>query len=277
MIKVGDNMINEKEINAIRFYMGDQEIVDKQIYRGGNKAYNTINALLHDSFNNEIDLFKENRNIEIYDSKHLDSYIHLMLDIYSAMNKYQKEHKKETISYKIDRYPTIEKMIDKKRIEGFFSTCKYGYLEEYAHVKSNVILLEVIKDENCPYLDFEELFKDKYAKKEEAEILIPFDTLIDSIEELELTNEEKNKYYDMNGNCPVGKFRIKLSKNNYDVMTYQRVNYNLLIHEDTINYLQLCLNQLKNNQSLSNEDMEFYNEFKEKLKHYIRCRIIMEY
>ena len=49
--------MTEKELNAILFYMGDLETVDKQIYRGGNKAYNTINALLHKGIQNEIDLF----------------------------------------------------------------------------------------------------------------------------------------------------------------------------------------------------------------------------
>jgi len=265
--------MTEKELNAILFYMGDQEIVDKGIYRGGNKAYNTINALLHKGIQNEIDLFKENRNVEIYDSEHLKSYIDLILDIYYAMTK-SKQNNEYLTTYKIDRISTIENLRKNYMIEGFFSTCKYGYLEEYAHIKKEVILLELRRNKDIPILDFEEIFKDKYSKSNEAEILIPFDTIIDSIEEVELTEFEKNKYTDMENKAPVGKYILKLSKPNLDYDTYNRINYNILVSEETVNRIKKCLNEIKNTYSLNDEDLEFYCNFKEQLHSYIRKEII---
>ena len=264
--------MTEKELNAILFYMGDQETVDKKIYRGGNKAYNTINALLHKSIQNEIDLFKENRNIEIYDSSHLKSYIELILDIYNAMCKNKTSHPLTT--YKIDRQSTINSFLETYKIEGFFSTCKYGYLEEYARIKKDVILLEIIRDKDVLCLDFEEIFKDKYSKSNEAEILISFDTIIDSIEEIKLTYEEKSKYIDMNGFEPIGKYRLKLSKNPYDCLTYQRVNIELLTSEETVDRLNKCLLEIKNTYSLNKDDLEFYDNFKEQLHVYLHKEII---
>ena len=265
--------MTEKELNAILFYMGDQETVDKQIYRGGNKAYNTINALLHKGIQNEIDLFKENRNIEIYDSEHLKSYIELILDIYYAMTK-SKQTNEYLTTYKIDRYSTIENLKKNGIIEGFFSTCKYGYLEEYAHIKKDVILLEIIRNIDVPNLDFEEIFKDKYSKSNEAEILIPFNTNIESIKEVELTNEEKIKYTDMNNNPPVGKYILTLSKPNLNYDTYERINYNYLISDDTVDRVKNCLIEIKNTYSLNNENLEFYCNFKDKLHAYLRKEII---
>ena len=94
-----------------------------------------------------------------------------------------------------------------------------------------------------------------------------FDSIIQKIEEIELTDEEKKTYYDMNSNPPVGKYRIFVTKNNYEHLPYLLVNKESLIHEDTILRLQACLNQLKENE-LSEEDKEFYNTFKEKFINY---------
>ncbi len=265
--------MTEQELNAILFYMGDQEIVDKKIYRGGNKAYNTINALLHKGIQNEIDLFKENRIVEIYDSEHLKSYIELILDIYQAMTK-SKQKDEYLTTYKIDRYSTIENLKNNRIIEGFFSTCKYGYLEEYAHIKKDVILLEIRRNKDVPTLDFEEIFKERYSKSNEAEILIPFNTIIESIEEVELSDEEKIKYYDMDGKEPVGKYILTLNKPNYEFDTYERINYNYLTSDDTVDRVKKCLIEIKNNYSLNEEDLEFYCNFKDKIHAYLRKEII---
>ena len=265
--------MTDKELNAILFYMGDQEIVDKQIYRGGNKAYNTINALLHKGIQNEIDLFKENRNVEIYDSEHLKSIIEIILDIYNAMMK-NKQSNEYLTTYKIDRNSTIENLKKNYIIEGFFSTCKYGYLEEYAHIKKDVILLEIRRNIDVPALDFEEIFKDKYSKSNESEILIPFNTIIDSIEEVELTQNEINRYTDMENKAPVGKYILTLSKPNFNHDTYARINYNILISNETVNRIKKCLLEIKNTYSLNDEDLEFYCNFKDKLHSYIRKEII---
>ena len=97
-----------------------------------------------------------------------------------------------------------------KFVQGFYSTCKWGFLEEYAHSKENIVLLEIHRDENVPYLDFEKIFESFYAKPQEAEILLPFHTRIKSVNKIQMSNEEKEKYVDKNGNPPIGKYAVTL-------------------------------------------------------------------
>ena len=259
--------LKNKELDCIRFYMGDPNVQDK--FRGGLKAYNTINALLHKGIQNELDLISENRVIEIYDQNHLKQYLDLIISIYQSMIHYVKEYEnKHFITYKIDRYSTILQMKESNRIEGFFSTCKYGYLEEYAHIKKDVVLLEIIRDQNIPYLDFECLFKDKYAKKDEAEILIPFNTKISLIEEIELSDDEKNKYLDMNGRVPIGKYRIHLI--NEDINT-QRIEESEILKD--VELVQSCISNLLKYNELNQEDLGFYTKWKDNLRNYLLFKI----
>lgn len=251
--------LKNKELDCIRFYMGDPSVQDK--FCGGLKAYNTINALLHSGIQNELDLLNENRKIEIYDIHHLKQYIDIILSIYQSMISYHNNHKNtHLISYKIDRYSSITQMLNNQKIEGFFSTCKYGYLEEYAHIKKDVVLLEIIRDEDVPYLDFECLFQEKYVKPEEAEILIPFDTKVSMIQEIELSKLEKELNFDMNGNAPIGKYRIYLEQEKKDI---QEIDESVLYQE--FDRVQTCISNIKN---LKDEDLKFYINWKENLRNY---------
>ena len=65
---MNENNLTTYELDCIRFYMGDPEIVNRGDFRGGPKAYNTINAFLHDGIQNEIDKVSEGKMIEIYDA-----------------------------------------------------------------------------------------------------------------------------------------------------------------------------------------------------------------
>ena len=68
----------KEEIDAIKFYLGDEEIVHKNVYRGGGEAYQTINALLNYGVRNEMDKALEGKVVEIYDVQHLKSYLELI-------------------------------------------------------------------------------------------------------------------------------------------------------------------------------------------------------
>lgn len=261
------NSFTKYELDCIRFYMGDPDVQNE--FRGGLKAYNTINALLHRGIQNEISLINENRKIELIDNDHLKQYLDQIITIYKTMIQYlNKNRNNHLVTYKIDRYATILQMKDNQMIEGFFSTCKYGYLEEYAHMKKDVVLLEIVRDENIPYLDFECLFKEKYAKPEEAEILIPFHIIISSIEEIELSKEEIERYYDMNGNAPVGKYRIHLMNN--EIICKEIDESDLLKDIDRI---QNCISQLMEFRGLNDKDLSFYTKWKEDLSSYLLFKI----
>ena len=83
--------LKNKELDCIRFYMGDPDVQDT--FRGGLKAYNTINALLHKGIQNELDLISENRVIEIYDQDHLKQYLdYLGIEAFELINSPENEH-----------------------------------------------------------------------------------------------------------------------------------------------------------------------------------------
>ena len=76
--------LKNNALDCIRFYMGDPSVLDK--FRGGCKAYNTINVLLHSGIQNELDLLNEGRIVEIYDLDHLKQYMDVIVSIYQSMN-----------------------------------------------------------------------------------------------------------------------------------------------------------------------------------------------
>ena len=63
--------LTDFELDCIRFYMGDPEIVARGDFLGGPKAYNTINALLHEGIVNELDKIADGKPIEVLNQKHL--------------------------------------------------------------------------------------------------------------------------------------------------------------------------------------------------------------
>ena len=270
--------ITKTELECIRFYMGDSEIVNKGIFKGGLKAYNTINALLHLGEGNEIEKIAEGKEIKLEDTDHVKSYIYLIVHILFAMEKYKNANKNENrklITYRIDRASAVDHMKHNKFVQGFYSTCKWGFLEEYAHSKENIILLEIHRDENVPYLDFEKIFESFYAKPQEAEILLPFHTRIKSVNEIQMSNEEKEKYVDKNGNPPIGKYAVTLVSGYNDEDTdasYSDIQdvYNEITSEETVAYIKKCINILMKKEVLSDEDKKFYCEWKKKFHSYVK-------
>jgi len=270
---MSENNLTTYELDCIRFYMGDPEIVNRGDFCGGPKAYNTINALLHDGIQNEIDKISEGKKIEIYDAKHLKSYMSLIATIYLAMKKYSQINQNAHLTtHRVDRFSEIPGLMERKRIEGFYSTCKWGYLEEYANTKANIVLLEIVREKNVPYLDFECLFAEYYAKPQEAEILLPFDTGVKSIEQVPLTEKEKKIYRDVNGEVPIGKYRIFLEKEK--CMTAlesvdDRKDSCGIFADEVIGHVQNCLKKLSESRVLDEKEFQFYTEWKKNVKQYI--------
>ena len=132
----------KEEINAIKFYLGDKEIVNKNVYRGGGKAYQTINALLNYGVRNEMDKALEGKVVEIYDVQHLKSYLELIKLVFGAAVKYRNANNSpNNTSYRVDRLSSFEAFVGNKdhKIEGFFSTCKNGLL--VFHVRNYQLVL----------------------------------------------------------------------------------------------------------------------------------------
>ncbi len=263
--------ITKKQLTAIRFYMGDPEIVKNGPYLGGPKAYNTINALLHRGTQDEEEKIRDQKPIEIFDADHLKGYLDLIKDIKEAMETYRDNHQNDSlqnrVTYRIDRVSAVERLKEAPYIYGYFSTCKWGFLEEYAHTKSDIVLLEVHRDADVPYLDFSELFQDFYAKPEEAEVLLIHGALIDRLEEIPLSEEEMTHYCDMNGSPPRGKWRlwVRCAKSRVIEEESKQDMYQFIINEQHVTRVRTCMSLLSAKKELSVEDRAFYCEWKEKI------------
>lgn len=260
-----------EELDAIRFYMGDPATVAAGTYRGGPKAYNTINALLYTGIRNELDKIREGKRIEILDPEHLDSYISLILHICSAMKKYvEKGGNSGLCTYRVDRDSAVAAMGKKGYIEGFYSTCKWGFLKEYAATKENVVLMEIRREASLPYLDFQGLFKNAYAKPEEAEILLPPWARVKSMDEIPLTQEEKADYLDRNGVPPLRKVRICLGtpdRSAWQEAAADRLN---ITARESVGRVAACLESLNRGELPGEEELEFYCQWKKALHNYIK-------
>lgn len=269
-------LITGIELDCIRFYMGDPVIVNRGDFRGGPDAHNTINALLHGGVDNELAKLKEGRSLEIIDQSHLISYFSLIEQICSAMIKYRAQHNNiPRVTYRVDRTSAIRRLKDTGRLEGFYSTCKWGYLPEYAHTKSHVALMEIVRDEDVPCLDFEMLFQGYYAKPREAEILLPFDAEIDRIEELPLTEQEQEIYTDLHGNPPEGKYRLYVMRHRRESHSQPDADalFASITSKERVHRARRCLQLLAHTHGLPPEELAFYTQWKSEIRDWLHIKL----
>jgi len=274
----------KEEIDAIKFYLGDKKIVQDNVYRGGGKAYQTINALLNYGVRNEMDKALEGKVVEIYDVQHLKSYLELIKLVFGAAVKYRNAtNSPNKTSYRVDRLSSFQEFQSHNGvIEGFFSTCKSGLLPQYANSKRDVVLLEVVRDDFVPYLDFEDILKDFYSKPDEAEILVPFGTRILETKEIDLTDDEKRIYHDSEGKPPRGKWIIYLGQGQYKSLdpVCEQQYFDYITDEQVVSTIIEKMKMLSSKQTLTADEIAFYKDWKEKVIRYINsraCATLKEY
>lgn len=267
--------ITDREWLAARFYMGDPAAAAEGAFRGGPKAYNTINALLHPGTENEEDKAKEGRVICLEDAAHLKSYLQIMVDVFLTMEKYRRLKSgtgQSRTTYRIDRASSLERFLrNEGSVYGFFSTCKYGFLPEYAHAKADIVLLEVERDESVPWLDFEEALGQKYAKPQEAEILLPFGMEICRREQIDISGVEKEQYTDLHGRPPCAKWHLTMTMPEFPVVSDEelRALYEAVTGEAAVNRIRRGMEKLSAGKTLTPEENSFYSIWKEQLRRWL--------
>ncbi len=262
---------------AIRFYMGDPSPAVQGCCPGGTDAYNTINALLHPGCDNEKDKAAEGRVIELEGAAHLSSYLDMIRLITGAMERYRKAHLSDPDhlhpAYRIDRASSLERYTADGVIYGFFSACREGFLPQYAKKKDRIVMLEVLRDESLPYLDFAKLFGDLYAKPEEAEIMMPYGARISSLEEMPLTADEKEIYADRSGHPPCGKYRMTLTAGK--AMERSPENDDKVMadisSEKMVGEISRLMRKLTQREPLTGDELHTYCEWKKRVMKIVGC------
>ena len=270
--------LTRAEDEAIRFYMGDPDVVCKGSYRGGPEAYNTINALLHPGCDNEMDKAAEGRTIELFDSAHLQSYLKLIRLITGAMERYRAACLEDPDhlhpAYRIDRASSLRRYEADGVIYGFFSACREGFLPQYARKKEQIVLLQVERDDSLPYLDFAKLFGELYAKPEEAEILMPYGSKIRTLEPMSLSEEDKRIYADRSGNPPCGKYRMLLTAPEKYQMDQERLCRleQAVTDEAAVVRISGLMQKLTGRQTLTAAEIRDYSEWKRQVMEIVGCK-----
>ncbi|MCR4672594.1 MAG: hypothetical protein K5637_05090 [Lachnospiraceae bacterium] len=263
--------ITDEEIFAVKYYLGDPDAAGND-----TEAYNTINALLHPGTANEADKAAEGRYFGLSGPEELRKYLSIAELVFRAAEKYRAQKRSSVRrAYRIDRKSSFERFLGNGgKIAGFFSSCSWGFLPEYAAKKKDIVLIESAFDESLPFIDLAELLKDRYAKPEEAEILIPFGTRIVSTEAQEMGAEEQEKYRDMAGNLPAGKYLLRLTRGEYQRLPQETEDalYAEITDEFSVGLASVIMEEIRSGADLSEAQRIFYCSWKEKVISYVNSR-----
>lgn len=264
-------MFTTKEIDAVRFYQGDTRrrmedgrLSDKEMNKGffgTQHAYRTMNCLMYDGIDNEIERFTENNNClnsELFQK--VDKIIEVFCDIYRAMckNVINNANAKNILVYRAERGVSIREL-KKGYTISFTSTSKENQPEEFLLKKIDLTLLEIVFDAKLPHLDFEEILGKDYYYKEQREILLPPFLKID-LKEMELTKDEQ-RYKDANGHPPCAKYLVWV-KNEQSAYAGQVVCQESPLTVERNEKSAKTLEKIVRKEHLTNREIEEYSKWK---------------
>ena len=221
------NMEKRKDTDMLRFYGGDirvntsenrllfedfskePENLQNKLW-GDKEAYRTLNALLFDGYNNEQErIQREGHQLNPVFIELLRETLNIYKGVFSTMCRNKKSMSSVSKVRRVDRKASLS-AYEKGHTESFVSCSKGPYGTDFSK-KNQIILLEVEITKNSPYVDYQQVLQDKYAKKNEREVLFPPFLSLD-IEEIALNKWEKLNIHDMHGNPPVGKYLLKMGE-----------------------------------------------------------------
>ena len=188
--------MNEKQLNAIRYYEGD--VSGQDPFWSDPKAYVTLNSLFFDGIEAERRRAREKKYLNpeiISDPVRLFT---LLKDLLSAF----QSSKKDRITYRVERYDDYLEMKEKEKTVSFTSTSLDGFLKEYGD-RIGIALMVFHIPVEAPVLAFGEVLKEGYLKVQENEILLPPGLSL-QLKEVPL-DEEDLEIKDALGNPPIVK------------------------------------------------------------------------
>ena len=160
-------MLREEEKQALRCYEGDVEQTGDPFW-SDRKMYVTWNALLFDGIVTEQARTAEGRFLNPSFLTDDDRLLKLTADLIHALGKMPKQGVRK--AYRVERLADYRIMKEQGYLPSFISTSTGGFLDSYTD-KKQLVLMEF---EIAPETVYGELgvLLDRYAKEEEAEILL---------------------------------------------------------------------------------------------------------
>lgn len=189
------NNLSEKEINALKYYIGDVE--GNHPFYGDGKAYVVLNSLFFSDIHSEKMRAAEGKYLNPAIIADVPRLLDFFNSIFSVFGK--SSLKESCTAYRVERMADFEISRSLGRTVSLTSTSTAGFLDAYRD-RRGIALMKFNLSEGCHFINVAETL-DFYAKPEEAEILLPpFMTL--DIRDIKLTDEQRC-ITDCDGNPPI--------------------------------------------------------------------------
>ncbi len=265
-------MSEAEKRNSLRFYQGDTEHYEVEEGAGFNwpfyeikRAYNILNVLMYPGMGSEYARFsKEAKKIPYHLLDYLDEIIKVYNDIFFLMCKNMKSSGEKIHLYRAERMQAME-MIEAGHTYSFTSCSLVAAPEEYLTKKDGILLLELDMPLSIPHVSVNSVLgENKFAYQEEI-LLPPFVSFIEATKK-KLTEDEL-RYRDIKGESPKTKYSLTVSDNwKYS----EKTSVDLVELKDGCEQVKKVLKRVKEEETVSSEEEEFYCRWKTKFQTLIK-------
>ncbi len=196
------NNLSEKEINALKYYIGDVE--GNHPFYGDGKAYVVLNSLFFPDIHSEKMRAAEGKYLNPAIIAEVPRLLDFFNSIFSVFGK--SLLKQSCTAYRVERMADFEICRSLGRTVSLTSTSTAGFLDAYRD-RRGIALMKFNLSEGSHIINVAEIL-DFYAKPEEAEILLPPFVTLD-IRDLKLTDEQRC-ITDCDGNQPITSVEVNI-------------------------------------------------------------------
>lgn len=158
-------MLNQEELQALRFYEGDTE--GKDPFWSDPKAYVTLNSLLFSGIDTEKARAAEKRKLNLEMLVHYEETLGVFQNLISAL---RKDRHGNLHVWRVERLTDYQCFRKEGMFTSFISTSTAGFLKAYED-KFDLVLMDIEIGEDVIAGNLQKLLP-YYAKQEEAEVLL---------------------------------------------------------------------------------------------------------
>lgn len=192
--------ITDEERKTIEYYEGD--VSGNDPFWSDSKAYVVLNSLFFPDISTETARSAEGKYLNPSILEDTERLIILYRNLLSVFRKTITQA--DIVTYRVERFLDYEYCKKSGRTLSFTSTSASGFLKEYQD-RVGIVLMRFHIPAGTPCIPFADVL-DKYAKSDEAEILLPPGLHIET-NEIPLTDEEK-QILDADGNPPIASCKV---------------------------------------------------------------------
>lgn len=207
-----------EQIRSLKFYQGSTDLkvenaARKEFY-STPKAYQTLNSLMYPGIENEkTRVCREGQKLApglLYNTTEILKVYENIFSLMKADKKPEYIHESGCLTtYRTEREITLQ-LLNAGSTVSLTSTSRKPDLGNYFRKKDGLLILEFEISSDVPYVDVNAILGSDNQFFEQQEILLP-PFLKVKLSSQQLTEKER-MYQDVNGNPPVGKYKVQVFK-----------------------------------------------------------------